>query len=467
MASISLRLLRFPAVLLILTAVHAYSQNSASSKAAGANGSQNSASQNSGAKSTGDSDKSTGANSGSSSNGSGHDNGNSNSNSKANADDSGSSSKAGPSSGGSSNSNGSATANGKGNASGGQSTTGSKAEKNADDDWVGLTLLATPVASSTSRASKTTDQRDADRAQQVAQSRQAAQAAKDFYTQHPTDPRATEARKTEAMASLHGVQDNDAAQELSAVAVAQVFRSDRTVPANDRFEVAQAMDQQELSIRRQIHAATNTAAEEKKLADNWRAEFGALPEIDTFAASVARRADPATAAAIAGQLMHSPVAPTEAKAEAQSILERSAQLGQKLELKLSLADGGELDLAQLQGKVTLLIAWPATQPDTLQTLVRYVKAVPKQAQVIYLGMGGTKAQVTRLKNALPIPGQSCYAATGPAMNATAVALKLRTLPCVYVLNRAGLLSDFGPLTEFPAILARATGQTIGPKLLSN
>lgn len=363
--------------------------------------------------------------------------------------------KDGTGSGGGSNANGSATANGKGDTVGGQSAKESKTGKNADDDWASLTVLATPVASAASRAGKTSGQRDSDRSQQVAQSRLAAEAAKDFYTKHPGDPRATDARKTEALAALRGVTDEDGEQEARAVATAQAFRSDQMVAAKDRLDVAKEMDRQELSLKSKARMVTNTAAEEKKLVDKWRTEFGPMPEIDTYAAGVARRADPATAAAMAEQLVRSGVAPVAVKAEAQKILERSALLGHKLELKLSSVDGDVVDLAQLQGKVTLLVIWPVTEPDTLQTLASYAKVVPKNAQVVYLAMGGSKAQVYRLKTALPISGQSCYAAAGPAVNATAAALKLRTLPCIYVLNRMGVMADFGPLSELPALLTRS------------
>lgn len=333
--------------------------------------------------------------------------------------------------------------------------------KTAEQAWADVTRTLSPVVPpvapplSGTSAKKTAEQKNAEASIQAEQARQLAQSAKDFYQQFPADPKAAQARKVEAVSALRGVKADDSAQETAAVATARAYRTDPAHPAKDRFEVAVAMDRLELSRRIASRSVPSRAAGDKALVEQWRGEFGALPEIDTHAIAAARRADPAIAAALAGPVTRSPVAPPAAKAEARAIQDRAHLLGARLNLTLSLIAGGEFDLRQPVAPVTLLVVWSPKEADSLRDLAIFARGVPKELEIIYFAVGGTVAEAQRAGRSLPTPGKLAHVPAGDAAATAIAALKLRSAPYLYVLNRAGTLSDFGPVGELPALLTRA------------
>src|ERR1051326_3562253 len=96
-------------------------------------------------------------------------------------------------------------------------------KKSADDDWTDILNLAKPVSINpvANGKPKTREELTLQIGLQVDQSKQAAQAARDFYLQHPDHPKAAEARKVEAVAALHGVRDGDINEEQAAAALAR------------------------------------------------------------------------------------------------------------------------------------------------------------------------------------------------------------------------------------------------------
>jgi hypothetical protein len=359
------------------------------------------------------------------------------------------------------------TPNGNTPTTGGGSTTAAGAAKkpttppvvpprNADNDWAALAILTAPIVSTVPTAGKTAGQHQNDHAAAVAKSRQAAQSAKDFYTQHPTDPRATEARKVEALAGLRGVQAGDPVQEARAVATAMAYRMNAANPGQDRLEVAIAQDRQDLSLKKLAGLVANEGEEEKKLVEKWRNELGDLPELETHAIKIARRSDPKTAIALASQVRKSPVATAAAKAEAQSLQNRALLLGHSLPLRVPLLDGGQLDLAQPRGKITIVVVWSPSDTDGLRPLEVFgKKGLPAKTQLVSLAVGGTTGEVMRSRHYLPPNTTQGHVAEGAAAKTAIATLRVHTLPYVYVLNQSGMVADFGSLGELTSLLKRA------------
>jgi hypothetical protein len=224
-------------------------------------------------------------------------------------------------------------------------------------------------------------------------------------------------------------------------------------------EVALLMERAELSRQVRNGEKSLRASERVRVADRLRAEFGEIPEYHTYAMELARTMDLATALRLATETSHSPVATASAKAQAKVILDRMHLLGKPVNLRLTIVDGAEFDLSKQAGKITVVVAWSAADPRSLDALKPMGRMMPKDVQVVFLAMGGTKKQVQTGRAASPLPGTHCHAPAGPLSRAATDSLKLQysPVPRLYVLNRAGKLVGIGRLEELPALLTRAAG----------
>lgn len=338
-----------------------------------------------------------------------------------------------------------------------QTTTNPPTNRTSDGDWAALTTLTTPVqpVKASGQPSKTPTQVSLERQQRALQARQAAVAAKDFYTRHPTHVNAPVAKKLEALQALQAVTDGDPAYEVSAGQIASSYRANPGIPAADRFEVAALAER--VAARAQLGGKVfgNSPAELEKIANKLHVEFGDIPEAYFFSASVARTADMETSDRMAGKILKSAAAPAEARAEAQSIQDRKRMVGTLLNVQLRTIEAKTVDLAQQAGKLTILYIWSsAAGSEAMAGLLPIKKSLPVDAQVIYVSLGASGEQVKALESNRPIPGPICIGGATTA-GPLAAQLKVRHTPYVYILNRAGKLHGFGPAASLPALLATA------------
>lgn len=336
---------------------------------------------------------------------------------------------------------------------------GKKVADTPDARWAAVEAAAKPSSIDSRSLPRGSSQQKIVVATNADKSRATAASAKDFYTKNPSHPRATDARKIEALAELRGIKQGDTVQETKALAVAAAFRANPGYPQSARIEVALLMEQSELS--RQIKAGTKQGrvGEQLRVADRLRAEFGETPEYYTYTMQMARTLDLPTALRFATEALHAPAATAATKLQAKTLVDRMGLLGKPIALRLTGLDGTGLDLAKASGKITLLLAWSPSDPSSLAVLKTLGKAVPKDAQIVYLALGGTEKAAKALWAAPPLPGVHCHAPAGPLSRAVSEALHLRysPVPRVYVLNKAGNLAGFGPLEDLPLLLTRAAG----------
>lgn len=329
------------------------------------------------------------------------------------------------------------------------------AAESADQAWASVTASRRPPSSKAPNPmAKTMVEAMADRQQLALQSRQVAQAAKVFYESYSTDQRAGQAKKLEALAGLQGVTDADQAYESSAIAVAQRYRNDRANSDADRFDVAVAVEN--LQLNRRLNHPLNArppTGDLEIVAHNLHAEFGELPKVFEFYCSVARAADMVSAARIANVVVASS-APSETRSEARTILERAKLVGQHLPYVLNSIDGQLIDLAQPQETPTAILVWSAAfNPSALLSVMQF-KAMSPNCRWIYVSINSTREQVLAAKDKAPFLGSHCY--YPPSSGAPFVeGLKTRLLPYVYIIDRNGRLSGFGPVEELPNLLAVA------------
>jgi hypothetical protein len=330
----------------------------------------------------------------------------------------------------------------------------------SDAAWTAVTDLArtSSISKSSNGNAKTKEQVGAAIAQESARQRQAAQAAKEFYTVNPGNPKAGDARKIEALSTVRGALVADATQTQAAMNLAKDFRERTDVPVRDRFEIALAADRLALSAKINAKTAADQSLEWQLVGERLRVEFGDLPELHDYSIEVARRADLPSAVKLATEVTQSPKATANAKARAQSILDRAALVGRPIDLKLAKVDGGTIDLAQQKDKITVIYVWSPTDPLSLESVKRFEKALPPGAQLIYLAYGGSVPLVNRLKASAAVAGIHCQATAGTASKAASDALKLRytDLPYLYVINPSGVLTGVGRAEEFTTLMAQAS-----------
>jgi hypothetical protein len=184
-------------------------------------------------------------------------------------------------------------------------------------------------------------------------------------------------------------------------------------------------------------------------------EFGDIPELQAYAIAAARRADPKIATEIASKVARSSAATATHQREAKAIINRAMLLGKPVNLSLPLVEDGEIDLTQQQGHVTVVVVWSPSKPGSLDPLSVFKRRLSPGVQIICLALGGTTDDVMHVRSRLPAVTQFCHVPIGPKANQVATALRLQLAPYIYVLNRSGVLSDFGPLSEMRAVLTRA------------
>jgi hypothetical protein len=344
---------------------------------------------------------------------------------------------------------------GNSNANNGQASQKRPLTGNPDADWTDISGRAkgTPLASATVDAKSPADKKP-DVKRQTQNARDVAQNAKDFYTQYPNHPKASDARKLEAISALHGVEDGDPAQEQAALALAKAYRDNRSNRDGDRLDVALAAERVKVSASAKTRRTVPRTSEWEQMADTLRAEFGDQPQLHDYYARLARDGDMFTAKRIATNLSQWKVA-AGVKAEAQTVLDRHALLGRPLNLTATGSDGSTIDFAQLKGSVTVVFLWPgAASPDVQNKLKRFRSSVPPGTNFVYLAIGGDQTKLAAAAANQPIRGRTCAVAAArikPALDA----LKARDLPYLYVLNAKGLLAGFGPIDEFTNLLSLA------------
>lgn len=340
------------------------------------------------------------------------------------------------------------------------STNGTPALALADPNqaWNHLSNLAKPAATTriSSRKEVVPEEFHAQVHQQQEQSWRAMEAARQFYTRFPDHPKATEAHKIEAIAAMHAIRGDDAAHEQFATTTATSFRDNKSLPTEDRVEVALALERYVLSTKIKAKAVKDEPSEWLRLGEDLEKEFGTSSVIQSYYLQLARRAEATLANQIATGVSRSPAASPEARAEARSIIARAGMVGKPLQLTLPRIRGGEFNLGQQQNKLTALVVWPAGDPESLASMTAFQGGLPEGVQVVYLPIGKVSV-VLNAQGKLPVPGVICYAPTGSARKAMDEALNLRyaPAPCVYVLDRAGKVVGVGRLKELSALLAKA------------
>lgn len=315
-----------------------------------------------------------------------------------------------------------------------------------DADWSALQRLAVPLAVPAADTPQA-------RTEKVQKSRQLAAQAREFSTKHPGNPRRAVVRKLEVMAALNGVDDDDRGQETSALKLASDYRADKTVHPLDRFEVAVLAERVGARSVRGGSDKARKIAEDVRIAQKLRTEFGNTPEVLRLYNETARGADMATAVQLAQQVVNVQTRP-DLRHDAGMILGRQMLVGRRLTSSVRTTDGATLDLGKLRGQPTLICVWSTGTPATLDALAGLTPAQTRELRVLYFSPGASLEQLQRIKPTPAVPGVLCYREAN-AYRRLEDELKIQQAPYLFVLNADGIMKGFGPIDQAAALLALA------------
>lgn len=319
-----------------------------------------------------------------------------------------------------------------------------------DPEWQNLSRLLAPGSVASVPANPSDDRQKSGLQLEIERLQQVAQAAKAYYSAKPDGARAAEARKWEILAELQALQLGAPDPAGRVLGAAQAFRKNRSLAAEDRFDVAFAAEC--TALRGPLSDAASFAAREK-LADALHEEFGGLPQVISQYVSLLRTADPATAARIAGKLNDRQL-PDGMRRDVTRALAAVLHIGKPVELTMSTLGGGKIDFAG-SSEITVVYFWNAWAGTGDLALPAALKTkVPAAVQWIYVGLGGTAPGLAEAEAKAAFPGRHCHDPSGLA-GAAAASLGINYAPGVAVLGPKGRLIGFGALENLPALLQEA------------
>lgn len=318
------------------------------------------------------------------------------------------------------------SANGLANGNG----TAAKPDPGSNSDWSSVRDAFSKAAQSDSSG----DKRGAALAR--------ADLAKQFYTRHSADPRATQAKKLEIMALL----DADAGDRSSATAklvikrlgdAVHAFRTDASIQAADRSQVAGFNDFHAASIN-----ATSFDGMHEAMANAARGlirEFPDQPQGYRSLCVLAGNSDSDAAREMAAEL-YTGGAPLDVQRHARYLLARLGLEGTLLQNLVPLTEAERAGAAA--GKSIVLYMWSVGAPQSLT--VAQSLASRATDKVVWIGLNldsaTSAAQAQAISSRDNYPGRQIFDDSGPN---GVVALKLwaDASPVVIIADPSGKIRD--------------------------
>ena len=230
------------------------------------------------------------------------------------------------------------------------------APSEADKSWKELEKMMQPEMPPAEWAGHPTpEQRALFRAKQGEKAAQAADKAKDFYTQYPSHPKAAEAKKREADLLQVAVQLGNTNKLMDFQKLQEERAKDPNLSGDERFKLR--METVQTRVRAKMPEGQEAAmAEMEKSGHELINEFPKRNEGYEILLEAASQADGTKARSLAKEVAAGN-ASDETKARAEGLLTKLDALGKPLPIKFTAVDGREVDLAKLTGKVVLVDFW--------------------------------------------------------------------------------------------------------------
>jgi len=131
-------------------------------------------------------------------------------------------------------------------------------------------------------------------------------------------------------------------------------------------------------------------------------------------------------------------------------------IGKPVSLQMPLLRGGTLSVADLRGKVVLLVFWAASSPQSLywlQGFLNQASGLPSNTAVVMVSLDTEREAVQEIVNDLQLPFPVLFDSKGwdnPAVRS----LGINAIPAVWVLDRQGRLRSTSASADFVPLVRR-------------
>ena len=326
--------------------------------------------------------------------------------------------------------------------------------KTAADEWMEVRFMATPlpIPPPASGKHKTEKEAKEDQQRQSAAFATASARAKEFYTKHPNDANANEARKIEAVTLMQAVQLGLTAEEPRAQRLAAEFRSDLKQSSAHRYEVASLMTQSEV-WKKKIKDRDALMAEHERHAFVLLGEFPGEPAIYERFLGIAHNSNSAKAREMAEHVLMMP-APTHLKEQALAVLDRLNLPGTSPGLEWQDENGVSRKISDYKGKIVIFYVWATWIPEAENAHALVASAVSAGIELVCVNVDTDVTQGQQARKKTTLPGGNYYDERG-LKSPLALQLKANQVPGVHVIDAKGVYVGRGLPSDLPKLLQQA------------
>lgn len=223
------------------------------------------------------------------------------------------------------------------------------------------------------------------------------------------------------------------------LAAAKAVRTDRSLPARERLELAALEDQNRRKGRR-FTSPEEYWREREASARALLAEFPELPDAHTHLLAVAQGAPAAASLRLAQEIAVSN-APAEVRARARELIVRASIDGRNLHEVLGAVPGTAAILGKVTGRPVILYAWAPQDAPSIARARQLAAALPAGAVAFGVNLGPDVGGALAMAAAQGLPGEQLYGGRG--FDSPLVRELALTLPgMVYAANAEGVLRNF-------------------------
>jgi hypothetical protein len=261
--------------------------------------------------------------------------------------------------------------------------------------------------------------------------------AKLFYTRYQNDARAVEARRLEIIHLINAVRLGDTALEGRLDGAVKQFRSDSSIPASLRAEIASTFD-----LPRTFRSGQNRAdrlAAMARAARELCAEFPRERQGYESLLTIARLSDDPQYRAILEELSPLPV-PDGFEEIVATLLARQKLVGANYADLLNVPGAAKRFPAPQAGQIIVLYTWDSRNPASVQLARELSDRLDGRANLVGLNWDTTEGAAHQAIAANHLAGAQIYDPEGNR-GEIARSLMLNNPSIVYVIDAAGCIRD--------------------------